>query len=233
MAKGGRSESDRGELEAALEREKQDRADAEDRARRANERAREADEAYRKLQLSLVAAQDEATAAIDEKKRAEEKLEKLESEVQSLREAAAAPPPPPPAKVPSRAPTKPPSVPPKKSVAPVTITSTSSSQSAEAVTAQLEEALDRIQGLRELLAMASVELSQLHADEVLLSKKRTRVLSDACALLQRAVGATGQAPPPIPSPGLEARLSMSPVVDISEVADLIESLRPPRTPKVD
>ena len=41
--------------------------------------------------------------------------------------------------------------------------------------------------------------SQLHADEVALRKKRCRALSDACALLARAVGATGQAPPPIPS----------------------------------
>lgn len=227
MSKRARSEGDRGGLEAALEREKQDRADAEERARRANERAREADEAYRKLQLSLVAAQDEATA---EKKRAQQKIEKLASELQALREAAAAAPP---ANAPSRAPSKAPSAPPKKSIASVTITSASTSQSAESVTAQLSEALNRIQGLRELLAMASVELSQLHADEVLLSKKRTRVLSDACALLQRAVGATGQAPPPIPSAALEARLSMSPVVDISEVADLIESLRPPRPPKVD
>lgn len=227
MSKRGRSESVRGDLEAALEREKQDRADAEERARRANERASQADEAYRKLQLSLVASQDEATAATDEKNRAQEKLEKLALEVEALRAAAAAAPPP--AKPPSKAP----SAPPEKSVAPAAITTTSTSESAEAVTAQLEDALARIQGLRELLAMASVELSQLRADEVLLSEKRTRVLSDACALLQRAVGATGQAPPPIPSARLEARLSMSPVVDISEVADLIESLRPPLAPKGD
>jgi len=203
MAKGGRAAN---ELETALAREKQDRADAEDRERRANERAREADEAYRKLQLALVAAQDEAATATEEHKKVQEKLEAIERDLKTLREAAAAAaaPPPKPWKAPS----------------------------AEAVTAQLEEALGRIQGLRELLATASVELSQLHADEVLLSKKRTRVLSDACALLQRAVGTTGQAPPPIPSAALEARLSMSPVVDISEVADLIESLRPPGAPKV-
>ena len=98
----------------------------------------------------------------------------------------------------------------------------------------VEQMLQRIEGLRELLATASIELSQLHADEVALAKKRTRVLSDACALLARAVGATGQAPPPIPSAALaQARLTMAPVVDISEVANLIESLRPPRAPKVD
>ena len=93
--------------------------------------------------------------------------------------------------------------------------------------------LARIEGLREMLASASSELSQLHADEVALGKKRSRVLTDACAILARAVGATGQAPPPIPSAALEAKLSIAPVVDISEVADLIESLRPPRTPKVE
>lgn len=100
--------------------------------------------------------------------------------------------------------------------------------------AQLEMMLERIAGLREMLAGASIELSQLHADEVAMNKKRSRVLADACAILARAVGATGQAPPPIPSAALEARLSMmAPVIDISEVADLIESLRPPRAPKVE
>jgi hypothetical protein len=101
------------------------------------------------------------------------------------------------------------------------------------VIAQVEHMLARIEGLREMLAGASSELSQLHADEVALGKKRSRVLTDACAILARAVGATGQAPPPIPSAALEARLSIAPVVDISEVADLIESLRPPRAPKLD
>ncbi len=229
MAKEGRAVKD---LEADLEREKQDRADAEDRANRANDRAREADEAYRKLQLALVAAKDEATGAWDETKRLQTQVTSLEQDVKALREAAevmaAA------AAVAAGANARRSAAPSalKKSVPPYGVT-ISTSQAADAVTAQLEEALERIQGLRELLAMASVELSQLHADEVLLSKKRTRVLSDACALLQRAVGATGQAPPPIPSAALEARLSMSPVVDISEVADLIESLRPPRAPKVE
>lgn len=232
MAKEGRAVK---ELEADLEREKQDRADAEDRANRANERAREADEAYRKLQLALVAAKDEATGAWDETKRLRTEVATLEQDVKTLREAAevAAAAAAVAAEANARRSAAPSAL--KKSVPPqgVTISTTSQTQSADAVTAQLEEALDRIQGLRELLAMASVELSQLHADEVLLSKKRTRVLSDACALLQRAVGATGEAPPPIPSAALEARLSMSPVVDISEVADLIESLRPPRAPKVE
>ena len=180
------------ELEVALDREKQERVEAETRATRANERARDADEAYRKLQLDLVAAREDA-------KRLEEKLSATQS-------------------------AKPASAPPAKAAGPVVI----SSKSNEAV----EQMLQRIEGLRELLATASIELSQLNADEVALAKKRSRVLTDACALLARAVGATGQAPPPIPSAALEARLSMAPVVDISEVADLIESLRPPRAPKV-
>jgi hypothetical protein len=199
------------ELEAALQREKQDRADAEDRAKRANDRAREADEAYRKLQLALVAAKDDASAAWDEAKRLNEKLVALENDVKALREAPPAAP-------------KKSEAPPKKSTPP--------QKSAEAF-AQVAHLLERIEGLREMLASASTELSQLHADEVALGKKRSRVLTDACAILARAVGATGQAPPPIPSAALEAKLSIAPVVDISEVADLIESLRPPRTPQVE
>ena len=199
------------ELEAALQREKQDRADAEDRAKRANDRAREADEAYRKLQLALVAAKDDASAAWDEAKRLNEKLIALEKDVKALREA--------PAPAPKKS-----EAPPKKSTPP--------QKSGEAF-AQVEHMLERIEGLREMLASASTELSQLHADEVALGKKRSRVLTDACAILARAVGATGQAPPPIPSAALEAKLSIAPVVDISEVADLIESLRPPRTPQVE
>lgn len=213
MAKEGKVK----ELESALEREKQDRADAEERATRANERARQADEAYRKLQLDLVAAKDdaaaardEASAARDEAKRVDEKLTALEAEVTKLRDAALAP------RKPASAP------PPAGAAAPP-----------HEVFAQVEHMLQRIEGLREMLATASIELSHLHADEVALGKKRSRVLTDACALLARAVGATGQAPPPIPSPALEARLSIAPVVDISEVADLIESLRPPRAPKVE
>ena len=200
------------ELEAALQREKQDRAEAEDRAKRANDRAREADEAYRKLQLALVAAKDDASAAWDEAKRLNDKLIALENDVKALRDA------PPPA--------------PKKSEAPSKKSSEEAQAPAEAF-AQVEHMLERIEGLREMLASASTELSQLHADEVALGKKRSRVLTDACAILARAVGATGQAPPPIPSAALEAKLSIAPVVDISEVADLIESLRPPRTPQVE
>lgn len=201
------------ELEKELEREKQDRVDAEQSAQRAKDRAREADEAYRKLQLDLVAAKDEATLARDETKRLEEKLAVFETELSRLRDAAIA-------KVSSTRPAKAASAPPAPAPSPE-------------VSAAVEHMLQRIEGLRELLASASIDLSQLHADEIALGKKRTRVLSDACALLARAVGATGQAPPPIPSAALEARLSIAPVVDISEVADLIESLRPPRAPRVE
>ncbi|HSO40031.1 MAG TPA: hypothetical protein VLT33_46205, partial [Labilithrix sp.] len=65
---GGMAKDRVGELEASLEREKQERAEADERATRANERARQADEAYRKLQLELVSAKDEASAARDEGK---------------------------------------------------------------------------------------------------------------------------------------------------------------------
>lgn len=205
-----------GELEAALERERQERAEADERATRANERARQADEAYRKLQLELVAAKDEATVARDEGKHLQEKLSAFEADLGKLRDAAAI-------KAASLPPPKPSTVPPTPAAAP---------HPAE-VTAQVESMLARIEGLREMLATAAIELSQLHSDEVALGKKRSRVLSDACALLARAVGATGQAPPPIPSALLESRLTVAPVVDISEVADLIESLRPPRAPKVE
>jgi hypothetical protein len=223
------------DLEAALEREKQDRADADDRATRANDRAREADEAYRKLQLSLVAAKDDASTAWDETKRMQEKLTALDNDVKALREAAAAAAEA--AAAPKTASAQPPApkalsaAPPKKSAPPASAAGTT--PGSNEVFAQVEHMLQRIEGLREMLATASIELSQLHADEVALGKKRSRVLTDACALLARAVGATGQAPPPIPSAALEARFSIAPVVDISEVADLIESLRPPRAPKVE
>ncbi len=202
------------ELEASLEREKQERAEADERATRANERARQADEAYRKLQLDLVAAKDEATAARDEGKHLQEKLTAFEADLAKLRDAAAI---------------KAASVPPPKKAS----TAPPAPALPAEVSAQVESMLARIEGLREMLATAAIELSQLHADEVALGKKRSRVLSDACALLARAVGATGQAPPPIPSALLESRLTIAPVVDISEVADLIESLRPPKTPKVE
>jgi hypothetical protein len=232
------------ELEASLEREKQERAEADERATRANERARQADEAYRKLQLDLVSAKDDASSARDEVNHLQEKLSAFEADLAKLRESseaavaaaaaataavkAASVPPPKPSSVPP---------PPKKSAPPAVpspeIRDITPVALPHEVTAQVEAMLARIEGLREMLATASIELSQLHADEVALGKKRGRVLTDACALLARAVGATGQAPPPIPSPSLEARLSIAPVVDISEVADLIESLRPPRAPKVD
>ena len=218
------------ELEASLEREKQERAEADDRATRANERARQADEAYRKLQLDLVSAKDEASAARDDVKHLQEKLVAFEADLAKLRAAASV-------KAATVPPPKPSTVPPAKVPPPATkgpeIHDVTPAALPHEVTAQVEAMLARIEGLREMLATASIELSQLHADEVALGKKRGRVLSDACALLARAVGATGQAPPPIPSASLEARLSIAPVVDISEVADLIESLRPPRSPKVE
>jgi len=219
------------ELEDSLEREKQERAEADERATRANDRARQADEAYRKLQLDLVNAKDDASNARDEAKHLQDKVTAFEADLAKLREssevavaaalaasaaakAASVPPPP-----------KPSSAPP---VASPEIRELTHAVLPPEVTAQVEAMLARIQGLREMLATAAIELSQLHSDEVALGKKRVRVLSDACALLARAVGATGEAPPPIPSLSLEARLSIAPVVDISEVADLIESLRPPR-----
>lgn len=233
--------------DAELEREKQERADAEERASRANERAQQADEAYRKLQLELVTAKDEAAAAREEVKHLQEKVSTFEADLAKLRESSEAaitaanaaalalrssiapassmsppprssqsPPTKPSEKPPAKGPTIPPLVPPPHIVEMAIATSN----------AQVEAMLARIEGLRELLATASIELSQLNADEVALATRRTRVLTDACALLARAVGATGQAPPPIPSKSLEARLSIAPVVDISEVADLIDSLRP-------
>ncbi|HEY8076033.1 MAG TPA: hypothetical protein VIF62_18025, partial [Labilithrix sp.] len=99
--------------------------------------------------------------------------------------------------------------------------------------AQVEDALARIDALKDLLRIAAKELSDLHAEEVALARTRTRVLSDACTLLARAIGESGQAPPPIPGSSLEKRLTVQPSVDISEVAELIESLRPPRAPTVE
>jgi hypothetical protein len=94
---------------------------------------------------------------------------------------------------------------------------------------ELDEVVKRIADLRELLSTASKQLSELHAAEVEFSVKRARILGDTCALLARAVGETGSGgpPPPLPSTALEAKLDYKPVVDISEVAQLIDSLRPP------
>src|SRR4051812_25180675 len=214
------------ELEASLEREKQERAEADERATRANERARQADEAYRKLQLELVTAKDDASSARDEVRHLQEKIAAFEADLAKLRESSEA------AIAAATAAAKKSSPPPTVTPSPE-IKDITPAPFPHDVTAQVEAMLARIQGLREILATASIELSQLHADEVALGKKRSRVLTDACALLARAVGATGEAPPPIPSAKLEARLSIAPVVDISEVADLIESLRPPRAPKVE
>jgi chromosome segregation ATPase len=99
--------------------------------------------------------------------------------------------------------------------------------------AQIEDVLARVESLKQLLRIAASELSELHADEAALAGKRTRVLADACALLARAVGESGEAPPPIPGSPLEKRLTAHPSVDISEVAELIESLRPPKAPQIE
>ena len=93
---------------------------------------------------------------------------------------------------------------------------------------QFDQAMKRIVDLRELLRTASAQLSELHAEELSLNAKRARVLGDTCAILSRAVGESGgTVPPPLPSTALEEKLVFRPVVDITEVADLIDSLRPP------
>jgi predicted RNase H-like nuclease (RuvC/YqgF family) len=93
---------------------------------------------------------------------------------------------------------------------------------------QFDMAMKRIVDLRELLSEASKQLSELHAEEIALSARRARVLGDTCSILARAVGESGgTVPPPLPSTALDEKLAYRPVVDISEVADLIDSLRPP------
>lgn len=95
-------------------------------------------------------------------------------------------------------------------------------------TAQFNQAMKHMMDLRELLRTASSQLSELHADELALNATRARVLGDTCAILSRAVGESGgTVPPPLPSTALEEKLVFRPVVDITEVADLIDSLRPP------
>ncbi|AKV02115.1 hypothetical protein AKJ09_08778 [Labilithrix luteola] len=184
-----------------------DVSDEVERARRANERANAAEEAYRKLQLELVASKDETTAARDEVQQLKEKIAVLEAEIARRDKTANA------------APGSSPALP----KAPI---------DKAQIGMHVVNVLERIDGLRDLLARASTDLSQLHADEIAASKKRARILADACALLTRVVGATGEVPPPLPSAALEARLSVAPMVDISEVAELLESLRPPRAPTV-
>jgi len=99
--------------------------------------------------------------------------------------------------------------------------------------AQVEDVLQRIESLKQLLRVASKDLSELHAEEAALANKRARVLTDACTLLASAVGESGEAPPPIPGSPLEKHLTAHPSVDISEVAELIESLRPPKPPDIE
>lgn len=186
-------------------------AAAEDRANRATKRARDAEEHYRRLQLDLVKAKDEASAAQARGKALEERVAKLEGDLATMRTAPMA----------------------AKGMAPPA-RKTEQMPVQVPIREKVEGMLKRVESLRELLATASIELSQLNADEVALAKKRTRVLSDACTLLARALGESGEAPPPLPpaaeSKTLGARLSLTPAssVDISEVAELVESLRPPR-----
>lgn len=189
-------------------------AEAEERANRATKRAREAEEDYRRLQLDLVKAKDEAGAAQAQAKALEERVGKLEADLATMRTAPMAA---------------------KSTATPVRKTQEMASVKDVPIREKVEGMLKRVDSLRELLAAASIELSQLNADEVALAKKRTRVLTDACTLLARALGESGEAPPPLPPPAadsgtLGARLSLTPAssVDISEVAELVESLRPPR-----
>ena len=189
-------------------------AEAEERAKRATKRASQAEEDYRKLQLELVKAKDEAAAAQDKVRALEDRVTKLDADLAAMKTAPmqAKTPNPPQVRKTQEVPTM------KAPTAPVPIHD------------KVEGMLRRVESLRELLAAASNELSQLHADEVALSKKRARVLSDSCTLLARALGVSGEAPPPLPPEpnSLGARLSLAPSVDISEVAELVESLRPPR-----
>ena len=188
-------------------------AEAEERATRATKRAREAEEDYRRLQLDLVKAKDEASAAQAQAKALEARVGKLEADLATMRTAPMAA---------------------KATPSPARKTQEMASVKEVPIREKVEGMLKRVDSLRELLAAASIELSELNADEVALAKKRTRVLSDACTLLARALGESGEAPPPLPpaadSGTLGARLSLTPAssVDISEVAELVESLRPPR-----
>ena len=172
---------------------------------------RDADDAYRKLQLEVVAAKDEVSALREAKSAMEAGVAKLHQEIAELKATAV--------KVAEKA---------AERAAESDLPPASAPNPPTEQEINMQELLGRIQGLRDMLSTTSRDLSQLHADEVTLSKKRARILADACAVLARAVGATGQAPPPLPSAALEARLSIAPVVDISEVADLLESLRPPK-----
>lgn len=191
-------------------------AEAEERASRATKRAREAEEDYRRLQLDLVKAKDEASASQTKVKSLEERIAKLEADLATMRTAP----------MPAKA-----IVPPARKTQEIAAVKVPVDVP---IREKVEGMLKRVESLRELLATASIELSQLNADEVALSKKRTRVLSDACTLLARALGESGEAPPPLPQAAdagtLGARLSLTPAssVDISEVAELVESLRPPR-----
>jgi chromosome segregation ATPase len=93
---------------------------------------------------------------------------------------------------------------------------------------QVDNTLTQLGELRDLLAAASADLSSLHSDEIALAARRSRVLSQACTLLARAIGESGYGPPPIPKVEYgETHFSIKPVMDITEVAELIESLRPP------
>jgi chromosome segregation ATPase len=205
----GNSDARLAELEASLQNERRERASAEERAVRATERARETDEALRKLQSTVTVLESERGAARDEVALLKDKIAVLEGELVRREQVAH-----PSGEFRLSIPAKPASV-------------------KDLLEGHVDHMLVRIDGLRDLLARASNELSQLHADEVALGKRRARVLADACAVLARTVGEAGVAPPPIPSPALEARLSIAPMVDISEVAELLESLRPPKAPLVE
>lgn len=98
----------------------------------------------------------------------------------------------------------------------------------------VDETLARVRALRSLMNAASEDLAQLIAEDNALAEKRARFLGELYVLLGRVIGESRQAPPPLPALSSAVTIPKrrsSTSVDISEIAELIESLRPPPTPK--
>ena len=81
---------------------------------------------------------------------------------------------------------------------------------------------DGLDAMRETLLAAAAELDAFTRREFDIFDPKVKTLLEVRAVLLKAAGQGARLPPPIPMPSPKAR----PIVDISELADTVESLRP-------
>lgn len=87
--------------------------------------------------------------------------------------------------------------------------------------------------LKELVANVALELEKLERGEPGLSARGKLSVGELAAALRKAAGVPApKGPPPIPSALKHNTSLMPPALDISEMAELVESLSPPPLPQV-